>query len=66
LSKGFRREHAAANRPKQAGTRPSHALKEAAAINSVVFVVVSNVIGHNILGFCLGWFGWKIAFTCLY
>ena len=39
--------------PKQAGAGPSHALKKAAAIDPVVFVVVRNVIGHNI-GF---WFG---------
>ncbi len=48
LGEGFRYEHAATDRPKQAGAGPSHALKKAAAINPVVFVVVRNVIGHNI------------------
>ena len=46
LGKGFRHEYAAADRPKQAGAGPSHALKKAAAINPVVFVVVRNIIGH--------------------
>src|SRR5437763_11354189 len=46
LSKGFRRENAAADCPKQAGAGPSHALQKSAAINPVVFVVVRNVVGH--------------------
>src|SRR4029077_12486527 len=48
LSKGFRREYATADRPKQPGTSPGHALQKAAAINPVVFVVVRNVIRHNV------------------
>src|SRR5438876_5980290 len=56
LGESFRREDAAADRPKQAGTSPCHTVEKAAAINPVVFVVVRNVIGHNIW-FCLGWFG---------
>src|SRR6266446_8874419 len=48
LGKSFRCKDAAADCPKQAGTGPCHALKKAAAINPVVFVVVRNVIGHNI------------------
>src|SRR5205809_2903012 len=48
LSKGLRYENAAADRPKQAGTGPCHALEKAAAINPVMLVIVRNVIGHNI------------------
>src|SRR5438552_10822165 len=48
LSKGLRYENAAADRPKQAGTGPCHALQKAAAINPVMLVIVKNVIGHNI------------------
>ena len=53
LGEGFRREDAAADRPKQARAGPSHALKKPTTINAVVFVVVRNVIGHNIWF----WFG---------
>src|SRR6202040_199040 len=62
LGEGSRHEDAAADRPKQAGAGPSHALKKAAAVDPVVFVVARNVIGHNI------WFylGWWVAFTCVY
>jgi hypothetical protein len=49
LCQSFRREYATADRPKQAGTGPCHAMEKAAAINPVVFVVVRNVIGHNIV-----------------
>src|SRR5260370_29679441 len=56
LGKGSRRKHPAAYGPKEARAGPRHAVEKAAAIDSVVFVVVRNVIGHNI-GF---WFGsWK-------
>src|SRR6266849_4180545 len=48
LGKGSRRKHPAAYGPKQARAGPCHAVKKAAAIDSVVFVVVRNVIGHNI------------------
>jgi len=44
----------AAYGPKQARADPGHAVEKAAAMDSVVFVVVRNVIGHNI-GF---WFGY--------
>jgi len=44
----------AAYGPKQARAGPGHAVEKAAAMDSVVFVVVRNVIGHNI-GF---WFGY--------
>src|SRR5207245_3899633 len=53
LGKGSRRKHPAAYGPKEARAGPCHAVEKAAAIDSVVFVVVRNVIGHNI-GF---WFG---------
>jgi hypothetical protein len=65
LGKGFRDEDAAADRPKQAGTGPCHALEKAATINSIVFVIVRNVIGHNIVF----WFGFVLLnglFTCPY
>src|SRR5207247_2927282 len=39
LGKSSRREDSAADRPKQAGTCPCHAVEKAAAINSVVLVV---------------------------
>src|SRR5713226_2720625 len=53
LGESSRRKHPAAYGPKQARAGPCHAVEKAAAIDSVVFVVVRNVIGHNI-GF---WFG---------
>jgi hypothetical protein len=65
LGESFRREDAAADRPKQAGTGPSHALKKAAAIDPVVFVVVRNVIGHDIW-FCLGCSVGRLPFTFPY
>src|SRR5262249_15803106 len=43
----------AAYGPKEARAGPCHAVEKAAAIDSVVFVVVRNVIGHNI-GFSFG------------
>src|SRR5437879_11981730 len=49
LGKSSRRKHPAAYGPKQARACPCHAMEKAAAIDSVVFVVVRNVIGHNIL-----------------
>ena len=61
LGEGFRYEDAAADRPKQTGAGPSHALKKPTAIDPVVFVVVRNVIGHNIW-FCLGWMLREIVF----
>jgi hypothetical protein len=48
LGKGFGHEDAAADRPKQAGAGPRHALEKAATIDPVMFVIVRNVIGHNI------------------
>src|SRR5438477_4782254 len=48
FSKGSRRQHPAAYGPKQAGPGPRHALEKAAAINSVVFVIVRNVVWHNL------------------
>ena len=48
LGKGSRRKHPAAYGPKEARAGPCHAVEKAAAINPVVFVVVRNVIGHNI------------------
>src|SRR6266699_2588771 len=64
LGKSFRHENAAADRPKQAGPGPCHAMEKTAAVNPVVFVVVRNVIGHNI-GF-LVWLLGRLPYTCLY
>src|SRR2546430_16062293 len=47
LCQSFRREYTAADPPKYAGTGPCHAMEEAAAINAVLFVVVSNGIRHH-------------------
>ena len=49
LGESARCEDAAGYRPKQAGPSPGHAMKEAAAIDPVMFVVVRNVIGHNLV-----------------
>src|SRR6266403_5218858 len=58
FSKGSRRQHPAAYGPKQAGPGPCHALEKAAAINSVVFVIVRNVVWHNLAPKLVGkiWF----------
>src|SRR5713101_5456765 len=48
LGESSRRKHPAAYGPKQARAGPCHTVEKAAAIDSVVFVVVRNVIGHNI------------------
>src|SRR6266568_3228323 len=57
LGKGSRRKHPAAYGPKEARAGPCHAVEKAAAIDSVVVVVVRNVIGHNI-----GFLVWLVAF----
>ena len=62
LRQGLRYEDAATDRPKHAGAGPCHAFEKAAAIDSVVFVVVRNVIRHN---FLFG-FGLQVASICLY
>ena len=63
LGEGFRRKNPAADGPKQARAGPSHALKKAAAIDSVVFVVVRDIIGHNI-GFWFRLFFDRLPYTC--
>src|SRR6266436_4460071 len=49
FSKGSRCKHPAAYGPKQPRAGPCHALEKAAAIDSVVFVIVRNVIWHNLV-----------------
>src|SRR6266404_531213 len=58
FSKGSRRKHPAAYGPKQSRAGPCHALEKAAAIDSVVFVIVRNVIWHNLAPKLVGkiWF----------
>src|SRR5437868_768885 len=58
FSKGSRRKHPAAYGPKQPRAGPCHALEKAAAIDSVVFVIVRNVIWHNLAPKLVG----KISF----
>src|SRR4029453_8299956 len=63
LCQSFRREYAAADRPKQAGTGPCHAMEKAAAINAVMFVVVRNVVRHN---FFFRLTNWYLFYICPY
>src|SRR6266404_5408590 len=58
FSKGSRRKHPAAYGPKQPRAGPCHALEKAAAVDSVVFVIVRNVIWHNLAPKLVG----KISF----
>src|SRR5260370_41580334 len=48
LGESSRRKHPAAYGPKQARAGPCHAVKKAAAIDSGMFGVLRNLIGHNI------------------
>src|SRR5437870_9202641 len=63
LCQSFRREYAAADRPKQAGAGPSHALQKAAAINAIVLVIVRNVVGHR---FFFRLTDWYLRYICPY
>ena len=59
----FDDEDAAAYRPKHSRAGPCHAFEETAAINAVMFVVVRNVIGHNI---CFWLTDWYLFYICPY
>ena len=51
----------AAYGPKQARAGPDQAVEKAVAIDSVVFVVVRNVVGHNIGSWVVFGFTWQVA-----